>query len=309
MPYYTPLRYPGGKRRLTPVIKQLLEANRLKNVDYAEPYVGGGAIALTLLLEEHASTIHINDLSRPVFAFWHTILNGSVDLCTRIRRTRVSMAEWRRQRAIFESAESASLEDLGFAAFFLNRTNRSGILAGGVIGGQRQNGDWRLNARFNKDELVRRIERIARYRSRIQLYQKDALDFVKTVAPQLDRNAFLFFDPPYIENGGGLYLNEYDLAGHRQLCRAVAELSQRWVLTYDSGAIEADLLPYHRRMVYDLTYSAAGRYRSREVMFLSDGLKIPGSWVSSKPVLLGSVARNGAQIFGFVGRRRRKLAA
>src|SRR6266571_4874744 len=138
MPYYTPLRYPGGKRRLAPFVIRLLEENRLKNIHYAEPYAGGAAIGLSLLLDEYASTIHINDLSRPVYAFWATALQQTADLCQRISRVRVTMREWERQRAVYDNRERADLADLGFAALFLNRTNRSGIIGGGVIGGKDQ---------------------------------------------------------------------------------------------------------------------------------------------------------------------------
>src|SRR3954452_7666158 len=142
MPFYTPLRYPGGKRRLTHVVTRLLEENGLRDVEYAEPYAGGAAIALSLLFEEYASVVHINDLSRPVFAFWHAALNDTKELCCRIERTNVTMREWHRQRKVYENRAAADLADLGFATLFLNRTNRSGILSGGVIGGKSQESEW-----------------------------------------------------------------------------------------------------------------------------------------------------------------------
>ena len=153
---------------------RLLERNRLRDIHYVEPFAGGAAIALELLFCEYASTVHINDLSRPVYAFWHTALHGNAELCRRIKRARMDMTEWRAQRAVYERRETAALNDLGFAALFLNRTNRSGIIGGGVIGGKKQAGTWRLDARFNTEELVRRIRRIGRYRGRILLYASSA---------------------------------------------------------------------------------------------------------------------------------------
>ncbi len=275
MPFYTPLRYPGGKRRLAPVVMRLLEASGLTDVEYVEPYAGGASVALALLFEEYASVIHINDLSRSVYAFWYMVLNHAEELCQRIARVRVSMAEWRRQRAVYENRSTAALDDLGFAALFLNRTNRSGIINGGVIGGKKQGGDWKLNARFGKDELTRRIRKIARYRSRIRLYHQDALDFTNTVVARIGRNSFTFYDPPYIENGQKLYLNDYTVEGHRQLASRVSHLRTPWIVTYDYAAIKEGMFEPHRRIVYKLHYTAQSRYQGLEVMFISGDLILP----------------------------------
>jgi DNA adenine methylase len=196
---YSPLRYPGGKKRLAATIISLLDANDLYDVEYAEPYAGGASVALGLLFSERASTVHINDLSKPVYAFWHSALNDAADLCKRISKAKLTIAEWRRQRDILRAARSkqrVALADLGFAAFYLNRTNRSGVIFGGVIGGQGQTSEWGIDARFSKDELVRRIEKIARYQSRIKLYRKDALDFTNEVIAKFGKRSFVFYDPP-----------------------------------------------------------------------------------------------------------------
>jgi DNA adenine methylase len=198
------------------------------------------------------------------------------------------MREWRRQRRVYEQRETADLPELGFAALFLNRTNRSGIINGGVIGGHGQTGKWGIDARFNKPEIVQRIQRIARYRSRISIYQMDAREFTKHTLPGLGRNTFAFFDPPYIESGEDLYMNDYTLSDHRKLAQQVSRIKHPWVMTYDHAAIKHDILPAHRSIVYGLKYTAQDRYKGREVMFLSDSLSLPRGWTTSKKITLSS---------------------
>ena len=281
MAFYSPLRYPGGKRRLFTVVTRLLQENGLSGIEYAEAYAGGAAVALALLFEEYASVIHLNDLSRPIFAFWNSATHETDDLCDRIDATPVTMDQWYRQKAIYESSESAELLDLGFAALFLNRTNRSGIVSGGVIGGKRQEGPWSLDVRFNKSEIVQRIKKIGRYRSRIRLHQMDAEDFVARKLSRIEHNGFAFFDPPYIENGKALYLDNYNHAKHIALAASIRQLEVPWICTYDRAAIDLGLFPDYRRIEYRLPYTAQGRHPGEEVMFISRGLELPSDWIET----------------------------
>src|ERR1035438_4669446 len=175
--HFTPLRYPGGKAKLASYVKSLMKENRLLDGEYVEPYAGGAAIALELLFHEYVSRIHINDVSRPVYAFWKSALRHTEELCRLVSNTPLTVTHWDKQKQIPEKPKDCSDLDLGFATFFLNRTNRSGILNGGVIGGRDQTGPWKIDARFNAKELVHRIEAIARMGSRIDLTRQDALRF------------------------------------------------------------------------------------------------------------------------------------
>ena len=277
MPYYSPLRYPGGKKRLYPFAVSLLETNGLHPTHYVEPFAGGSSLALALLFGGHVDTIHINDLSRPIYAFWHSVLNDTERLCRKVELVSVTMTEWYTQRRIYET-EDAELDALGFATFFLNRTNRSGILNGGVIGGKAQSGDWKLGERFNKNDLISRIRRIAERRGEIAIYNQEGIEFIEAEVKVLTGDTFVMCDPPYIQRGQDLYLNKYTPDDHRRLESAVTSLDQPWFVTYDyEGAVEHGLYSEYTRVAFGLAYTTQARLMGREALFLSEGLRLPSA--------------------------------
>jgi DNA adenine methylase len=272
--FNTPLRYPGGKGRLAQFIADLIDENGLLGGHYVEAYAGGAAVATSLLLLEYVSRIHINDLNPSIHAFWDAVLNDTDYLCRRIRDVRLTMAEWLRQRQI-QNDPSATSADRAFSTFFLNRTNRSGIISGGVIGGQAQDGPWKLNARFNKPDLIRRIERIAAVRHRISLYRLDAADLITHVVPTLPRSCLVYLDPPYYGRGKELYEDHYSKRDHAEVASLVTSIKQRWVISYDNVSAIRRLYSRYRRRYFDLHYSAQSRYKGSEVMIFAESLLIP----------------------------------
>ena len=281
MQFQTPLRYPGGKGRLSQYIADVMAQNRLVGGDYVEPYAGGAGVAITLLRLEYARHIHINDLNRAVHAFWWASLHRTEDLCKRIRTTRVTMREWHRQRAVQALADPEPL-DLAFSTFFLNRTNRSGIVLGGVIGGKEQAGEWKLDARFNKPDLIDRIERIGRLSRRINLYNLDAAKMITEILPDVPRRSLVYLDPPYYVKGAGLYEHHYQHDDHAQIARTVESIKQPWLVTYDNVPQIRMLYGQHRQEIFGLRYSAQSRYEGSEVMIFSPGLITPDEVVVSR---------------------------
>src|SRR5258706_9901788 len=167
--HFTPLRYPGGKAKLANYVKTIIEANGLFDGEYVEPYAGGAGIALELLFHEYVSKIYINDISRPIYSFWRSVLEHTDELIRLIRTVKLSVHSWDRQKKILSHPDDHDDLQLGFATFFLNRTNRSGILNGGVIGGRDQSGPWKIDARYNAEELTYRIAEIAKFKNRIKI--------------------------------------------------------------------------------------------------------------------------------------------
>jgi len=274
--FTSPLRYPGGKLPIANYIKTILEQNDLTDGAYVEPFGGGAAVAWSLLFEEFVSQVYVNDLNPFVYAFWESVLHKTDKLCSRISSTRVSMAEWRRQKDIYEHPSSHSQLDLGFCAFFLNRTNRSGIISGGVIGGKFQDGPWKLSVRYNKSDLIARIQRIARYSSRINLTKLDGRDFIRKVLPKIDGRLLVYYDPPYYGKGKELYQNFLEHDDHSEISDLIQkQRSLNWIVSYDATPEILGLYRNRRKILYDLSYSAQSQYKGKEVMFFSDNLILP----------------------------------
>ncbi len=272
----SPLRYPGGKTRLANFIKLVYNRNDLCGGHYVEPYAGGAGIAWSLLFHDVVAHVHINDLSKPVYAFWGSVFRDTQNLCRLIQDTPVTMENWFHQKSIQENPVQHTNLELGFSTFFLNRTNRSGIIRGGVIGGKNQEGKWTLSARYNKSALIERIERIARYKSSVTLYNQDAAAFIIKVLPEIPFRSLVYLDPPYYTKGPGLYENYYKHEDHVSIAKlATKRIKQRWIVSYDNMPEVRKLYKGLRKLIYKLSYSAADRYRGAEVMFFSDKLKVP----------------------------------
>jgi Site-specific DNA methylase len=275
--HFTPLRYPGGKAKLAEYVKSLMTANRLIDGEYVEPYAGGSAIALELLFHEYVSRIHINDISRPVHAFWKSILEDTEEFCRLVLKKPLTVAQWDKQKKVLCNPDDHGHVELGFAMFFLNRTNRSGILNAGIIGGRDQTGPWKIDARYNAKELVRRIDAIARMRDRIKLTRQDALKFLKAGISRWPKETLIYLDPPYYVKGRDLYYDFYEHKDHKRIADFIngSAIQQKWIVSYDNVEPIRELYLSSRYITYDIGYSARSASQGSEVMFFCDGLKVP----------------------------------
>jgi len=270
----SPLRYPGGKKLLTKFLADVIKHNQISNTIYVEPYAGGAGAALNLLLMEYVENIIINDADYNIYCFWDAVLNDTNNFVKKIKRTKIDINTWHKQKLILSQSKEKDPFEVGFAAFYLNRCNRSGILNAGPIGGFKQNGTWLIDARFNKQELISRIEKISYYSDRIKIYNLDAIELLKLF--QKRNNTLVYIDPPYYIEGKKLYLNYYEHNDHVNLSNFILnELSIPWVLSYDNVPEIFNLYKSKTNFSYDLKYSANTSKVGKEIMFFSDKLKIP----------------------------------
>lgn len=271
----SPLRYPGGKYKLYPYVSKLVTENGCNT--YIEPFCGGAATALGLLFDGIVKKIIINDYDYTIYCFWDSILHRTDEFIQMIRDTDVTLEEWHKQKLIRKNLDDYDSLQIGFSTFFLNRTNRSGIIdKAGPIGGLGQLGKYPIDCRFNKNRLILQIQKIAAHKEHIEVHNMEALDFIKTVILK-QRNAFIFFDPPYYSKGPGLYTNFYLHKDHVNLANAILQKlkNRHWIVTYDNVNQIKAMYSEVESIEFKLQYTLQSKRSGSEVMFFSSNTTRP----------------------------------
>ena len=285
----TPLRYPGGKSIMTKFFEDVIETNSMKNVIYAEPYAGGAGAAINLLLNNKVKSIKINDANLCIYSFWYFLINESEKFLRKFDRTEVTLKQWQKQRKILKSSTEPSLK-LGFATFFLSRCNRSGILNAGPMGGQdpinQANATYKLDCRYNKDELRRKLISIIEHKSKIFVYNDDALKFLKRFRKKSE-NILIYLDPPYYVQGSKLYMNYYKHDDHVKLADFLKNNDKfKWFLSYDNVKQIRDLYSDSNLYKFNLKYSAQKTKKGSELLTHSNNLILPN------PLVIKRISKN-----------------
>lgn len=263
---YSPLRYPGGKNCIFKFLSNLFYENNLIGIEYAEPYAGGAGLALHLLMDCFVSKIYINDLDDWVFSFWFTILNDTERFCDWIKTTDITVDNWILYKQKLTHPEKLSTFEKATVFFFLNRTNVSGVIKGGIIGGISQQGKYKIDARFNKNNLIERIKYIALFKNNIELSKLDGIDFLK-VLNRKQRDIFFYIDPPYVEKGANLYLNFYNNNDHKNLAATIKKIRKKWLVSYDNNELISELYSQYRILKYDLSQCTSNRIGNELLVF------------------------------------------
>ncbi len=231
----TPLRYPGGKTKYAGLFTDIVSMNNLNNCTFVEVFAGGAGAAISLLLKGRVKSLFLNDLDVAIYAFWKSVKECPAEVVKLIRSTRISLAEWRRQKAIHDSKDTSDILALGFSTFYLNRCNYSGILGARPIGGMKQNGVYGISSRYNKATSIGKIEAIAEHADSLEVFNLDGLDFLKLLKRRYsNRKCLIYFDPPYYQKGPALYLNHLNHEDHEALRNGILECSFPWMLSYDN---------------------------------------------------------------------------
>ncbi len=237
--YLSPLRYPGGKRKLAARIAMKMDCHSLNHFDRIfEPFVGGASVTIAFLEARVADRAVISDLDPLVADFWATVFSSRAgELADRVLDAEVSVDEWIRLR----SNDPQDQIERAFKCLFLNRTSFSGALSptAGPIGGMAQKSEYKIGCRYNRYALAERIWELSRLSHRVSVKNTDFRRLIASYRAAATRrgivpNDFWYLDPPFFHKANRLYRMWFADDDHRALKEHLASVPGRWFLSYDN---------------------------------------------------------------------------
>ncbi|MEU7753471.1 DNA adenine methylase [Micromonospora sp. NPDC049171] len=237
----SPLRYPGAKRQLVPIIKLLIGENVPTPRLFVEPFCGGASTTLHLLgagVVDHAILADVDPL---VSAFWKTAAFDSNWIVDAIAEEPVTVSRWDWWR----DTDPKTTREKALKCIFLNRTTFSGILHGraGPIGGRAQSSPYKIDCRFGLPGLTRRIKGVADLAATGRLIDvwesdwRDTISRIKSSFTVLSKHEIMMYlDPPYVDKAQWLYQWSFESAQHGDLATILKDdFPFRWILSYDDN--------------------------------------------------------------------------
>lgn len=271
-----PLRYPGAKSKLVPYIQKLIETENLIGCTFYEAYAGSAAVSFGLLENNIIQKAIINELDPLIYNFWYSVMNHTEELIQLIESEDITIDNWNKYSLYRnnEYLEGKSALEIGFAGLFLNRTNFSGILNANPLGGIDQKSQYKINCRFNKKRIIKSIEELSKFSDRIEIYNMDAIDFLKEKTKyKRNKKTFVYIDPPYYAKGPSLYRYYYEDNMHKELARFIKTKSYPWLVSYDDIPEIRKMYRHSKRQHIFLDYSVNTHALGKELLL--SNLEIP----------------------------------
>ncbi len=295
----SPLRYPGGKRRLAPYVAATLAENDLRPNVFVEPYAGGASVALELLHFDLVDKVVLGDQDALITSFWQTVVSDVDWLCEQVEQISLDLALWERMKVgRFRSRRSMAL-----ACLYLNRTSFNGSLhpSAGPIGGKAQVSEYAIGCRFPRERLIQRLRACAAMGDRIEVAApQDAMRTLRETrdrAHRDERSVFFYLDPPFWSKSDKLYRRSFTELDHEHLADALHWVSDPFLLSYDPAPEVVELYKGHRAAttaLIELLYTGSARSAGRELV-ISNLPKLPAETRLWRPNAEWSQARKEAR--------------
>lgn len=257
----SPLRYPGGKRRLVPYMAAALKANGIQPDLLVEPFAGGASVGLELLAFGFVKRVALGDLDPYVAAFWETTFEDADWLCEQVESVPLDLETWERMKGSnFRGRRNRAL-----ACLYLNRTSFNGALhrRAGPIGGKRASSAYEIGCRFPRERIVQRIRACAALADRVELVvAEEAMNLVKRtreLARKRGWEVFFYLDPPFWAKSQYLYRRAFTRNMHRRLAESLRWVDDPYLLSYDPAPEIVELYRHDHLLVQEIELLYSGR--------------------------------------------------
>ena len=234
-------------------IERFILSNKIQPEVIIEPFAGSAAISLGLLALNKVKKALLNDIDPFITSFWRAVFEYNDELVSKIEEVDVTLEMYKllkqHMRENKQSTNNENIVENALTFLFINRTNFSGIIKGGPLGGIAQRSKYKIDCRFNKKDIVSRIRWLRQFKGRVEVYNEDGIDFLKKIVKQnWSSNLLLYIDPPYYNSGKYLYNYYFTDEEHNQLASLLSMIEQPWLLSYDDSEFIKHL--YQRDNIY-----------------------------------------------------------
>ena len=278
-PSVTPLRYPGGKTWLLDYVKAFARFHKLSSTTIVEPYGGSASISVGLIRSQLVTDATVCERDPLIVAFWNVAIHRNEELIEYLSSLEINMETWYGLRRYLDLEKTNLQNELEAAGAFLffNRTNYSGIIKGGPLGGKKQLSKYKLNCRFNKGRIADKIRSLKALEDKLKIIQIDGLEYMKNHALQSPDNVFFYVDPPYYGAGKDLYRFYFTDFDHQQLSAFLTGTEIPWLLSYDDAEFIRNLYQKKSNLPVYTDYQSGHLRRGVKELLISNYVIPPAS--------------------------------
>ena len=246
----TPLRYPGGKSRACTKMGQFFPDLR-EYVEFREPFLGGGSVAIHVSKLYPHLKITVNDLYEPLINFWMNLQMFGDELSNNLKNLKIAHPNQDSARCLFAEMKDVINDntqtnlDRAVAFYVVNKCSFSGLTESSSFSAQASDSNF----------SIRGIDKLPEYSKLIENWKFTNSDYADLLTDS--RDVFIYLDPPY-EIGSNLYGRKGSLHkkfDHDKFAKECDDCTGHQLISYNSSQLIRDRFNSWNASEFDLTYT------------------------------------------------------
>ena len=255
----TPLRYPGGKSRACTKMGEYFPDLR-EYVEFREPFLGGGSVAIHVSKLYPHLKIVVNDLYEPLINFWVNLQTFGDELTKELKNLKITNCNQDSARCLFAEMKDVindnTKTDLERAVAFyvVNKCSFSGLTESSSFSAQASDSNFSM----------RGIEKLPEYSDIISHWHINSYSYEYCFQNNIHDGLFMYLDPPYDikDNLYGKRGAMHKGFNHDQFAEDCSKSSVHQLVSYNSDQLVKDRFKGWNAGEFNLTYTmrSVGEY-------------------------------------------------